>query len=652
MKQLIFLVDFENNPSASNAFVAEELAEALERSYNVEVKYLKQGSTWYSPRSLYGVDILIAMKEDYELPLAHKAVPRDPVGYGYHSQSRSGAKSTLFSIAWMLNSYDKWLSKPWIGNYDLILTGSMLGKDFYDKISTSIGLQVQCFMSCPTPSFSSYLAPEGSRVAQRFTETIELISRRSYVPVEVLRLATDNLKFAPLMVEDVAPPMSSRTKDTIEAETNHTIEESDTNQRIDYLFTGSYRDDRELLKFNPSMLPQWKGMFVGDGWDKVNLSSSWRSATIAREKSYRDMPTLYQSAKIIVDDCDETTKPWAGVTSRVFNGLATGKLVLTNGRLGMEEIFTADLMIPFVIPTYSSGSELAALLDYYLMNDLEREKLVEKMRSIVLTRHTYQHRANEFQILLNSFGFEISTKHEELLRQIGSDKLIFGIDEDSQTEMSRKDTIKVGKVKENKSKEMLEMVKADYFDIAWSESMCIGISVTEDDQLYLKQLLSSLGTQYTRSKYYRQIDMKIFVMDSDKSSPSFQGFLKEAADSMNKEFDKGMVSVLSEEVVMVNGYYGNTPRANKNKLLGLDVMDTLLDHITAMASVHHHLRVTRSYHDDSPDEAFGTAQQTHSSCNWVMLTHGNAIYNETWFETVSRCYINKFHDILAFSISF
>ncbi len=69
--------------------------------------------------------------------------------------------------------------------------------------------------------------------------------------------------------------------------------------------------------------------------------------------------------KIVIDDANHVTEPWASVNSRVFDSLACGTLVLTNGKAGVSEILS-------VVPTFSTVEELQSTMNYYLSHEEER----------------------------------------------------------------------------------------------------------------------------------------------------------------------------------------------------------------------------------------------------------------------------------------
>ena len=71
--------------------------------------------------------------------------------------------------------------------------------------------------------------------------------------------------------------------------------------------------------------------------------------------------------KIVIDDANHVTAPWGSVNSRVFDALAAGALVISNGHLGVAETFGA------AFPTFSTAADLRTLLKHYLDNDDKRK---------------------------------------------------------------------------------------------------------------------------------------------------------------------------------------------------------------------------------------------------------------------------------------
>jgi GT2 family glycosyltransferase/spore maturation protein CgeB len=169
----------------------------------------------------------------------------------------------------------------------------------------------------------------------------------------------------------------------------------DKNFECDYCFTGSYwNDKRDIIeKLNPSKLP-FKFHIYGKNWDKFDKFKPYFKGFVP----YEDIPKVYSNTKIVIDDANRVTKPFGSVNSRVFDALASGVLVITNGKLGSLELFEGKL------PYYETKEELESLLKLYLNNENLRREKVKELKNIVLTQHTYAKRAEFFkQFLIDIF---------------------------------------------------------------------------------------------------------------------------------------------------------------------------------------------------------------------------------------------------------
>ncbi len=98
--------------------------------------------------------------------------------------------------------------------------------------------------------------------------------------------------------------------------------------------------------------------------------------------SYRDIAGIYSRAKIgfnysIADD----------INMRMFEVMACGAMLLTNhiDDNGFDEIFKDRKNLT----TYKSPKELFSLVEYYLKNVPERERIAEAGKKLVISEHTY-----------------------------------------------------------------------------------------------------------------------------------------------------------------------------------------------------------------------------------------------------------------------
>ena len=153
----------------------------------------------------------------------------------------------------------------------------------------------------------------------------------------------------------------------------------------DYVFTGNYwNDSREIVDIiQPEKIP-YKFRVFGLNWENIPQFAPYTGGFI----NYKKMPCVYKYAKIVVDDANRATKKYGAVNSRVFDAIAAGCLVLTNGKVGAEETFCG------ILPTYSNKKEFTKLIIFYMRNPQEREKKIEELKNFVLENHTYDIRAD------------------------------------------------------------------------------------------------------------------------------------------------------------------------------------------------------------------------------------------------------------------
>jgi glycosyltransferase involved in cell wall biosynthesis len=167
----------------------------------------------------------------------------------------------------------------------------------------------------------------------------------------------------------------------------------------DYCFTGSYWNvQREIMEMlDPEKLP-YKFNLYGKNWDKIDKFKNYYQGFI----SYSNLPEVYASTKIVVDDANIATKMYGAVNSRVFDALASGALILTNGEKGSKDTFNGKL------PVFKSKEELTHLIDYYMSNEDERIAKIEELQKLVLKKHTYTNRANTLKEILEGYIQDIS----------------------------------------------------------------------------------------------------------------------------------------------------------------------------------------------------------------------------------------------------
>jgi 2-polyprenyl-3-methyl-5-hydroxy-6-metoxy-1,4-benzoquinol methylase/Tfp pilus assembly protein PilF len=96
-----------------------------------------------------------------------------------------------------------------------------------------------------------------------------------------------------------------------------------------------------------------------------------------------EMAEHYADAKIVVNMCLNED-----VNMRVFEGMASGALLITDHAIGLEDLFTdgKELVI------YQTVDEALALIRRYLDDDAAREQIAAAGQAAVLKYHTYERR--------------------------------------------------------------------------------------------------------------------------------------------------------------------------------------------------------------------------------------------------------------------
>jgi GT2 family glycosyltransferase len=174
----------------------------------------------------------------------------------------------------------------------------------------------------------------------------------------------------------------------------------------DYCFAGNYWGfPREVVQnLKPSELPFSFKVF-GVGWEACPTFSEYCSGPVP----YHQLPNVYASTKIVIDDSTVSTRDAGSLNSRVYEALSAGALVVSNIKAVSPEFE--------MLPTYSTTDELKEHLWRYLSNDKERMELVSRLQSVVQEQCTYQHRAKQVldalqQHLTTRFRFAVKVAAE------------------------------------------------------------------------------------------------------------------------------------------------------------------------------------------------------------------------------------------------
>lgn len=114
----------------------------------------------------------------------------------------------------------------------------------------------------------------------------------------------------------------------------------------------------------------------------------------AGKVGYFQLPSAYRRSAVVLDDMNHTTLPYGSMNSRVFESLACGAMVATNGALGLAELGLADL------PVYRTPQELVGVLDGLRSDPATARARATALQQVVLREHTFDRRAEVFDGLV------------------------------------------------------------------------------------------------------------------------------------------------------------------------------------------------------------------------------------------------------------
>lgn len=129
------------------------------------------------------------------------------------------------------------------------------------------------------------------------------------------------------------------------------------------------------------------GAFKAFGRDWSNTPfENWSCGPIP----YSQIKQVYASSSIVIDDASIATKDWGSCSSRVFDAIAAGCLLITNDKHGVRELFGE------LVPTYETRDELHGQLSYWLKHPEERQERAKTLQELVKSHHNYDERARVF----------------------------------------------------------------------------------------------------------------------------------------------------------------------------------------------------------------------------------------------------------------
>jgi glycosyltransferase involved in cell wall biosynthesis len=121
----------------------------------------------------------------------------------------------------------------------------------------------------------------------------------------------------------------------------------------------------------------------GSGWEEFVDPELIVSQYVRNE----DLPAVYSSVGVLLNDHWETMRAWGFVSNRLFDALACATPVVSDHLDEVRQLF-GD-----AVPTYGDADELGRVVAAILGDPDAARRRAEAGRALVLSRHTFDHRA-------------------------------------------------------------------------------------------------------------------------------------------------------------------------------------------------------------------------------------------------------------------
>jgi spore maturation protein CgeB len=142
---------------------------------------------------------------------------------------------------------------------------------------------------------------------------------------------------------------------------------------------------------------------VAGGLRPAIYGSGWEPF-VDRELLVRDyvandeLPIVYSSVGVLLNDQWETMQTWGFVSNRVFDALACETPVISEDLPEIAELFDGAVL------TFHDGPELRALVDDVLADRAAARARAARGRALIEARHTFDHRAAQLIDALHRHG--------------------------------------------------------------------------------------------------------------------------------------------------------------------------------------------------------------------------------------------------------
>ncbi|MDA7436868.1 glycosyltransferase [Synechococcus sp. AH-601-B19] len=160
-----------------------------------------------------------------------------------------------------------------------------------------------------------------------------------------------------------------------------------------FTFIGSYFNAHRQISewLNPKEINETFELY-GHNWHNHPNFKNYTKGPI----SYKNVFDVYAKSSLILDDANHATRKWGSVNCRVFDALAMGIPVITNGELGNKDVFNDAL------PTYSDSKSLKNAIIKSLSQE-NNDPNISKLQKLVKSNHSYHTRHIELHKHINEF---------------------------------------------------------------------------------------------------------------------------------------------------------------------------------------------------------------------------------------------------------
>ena len=135
----------------------------------------------------------------------------------------------------------------------------------------------------------------------------------------------------------------------------------------------------------------------------------WRSLidptlVVANHVDNDQLPVIYSSADVVLNDHWESMREWGFVSNRVFDVLACATPIISDELRELHDLFGTAVM------TYRSPEELADRVRDVLADPQRAKAAAAAGRDLVVRSHTFDDRARQLMVLLDEHGLRLPRK--------------------------------------------------------------------------------------------------------------------------------------------------------------------------------------------------------------------------------------------------